>query len=628
MCGIAGLLCLGADCRDEDHVARVSAVCAAQAHRGPDDQGLQALGPVCLGAVRLSILDLSPAGHMPMPDASGRWWITYNGEIYNFRALRAELEQLGHRFRSESDTEVALHALIEWGEEALERFTGMFALAFHDSETGALTLARDRFGIKPLYLRRAGEHVLFASEIGALLAGGEAPRLDRASLLEWFLYRSVDGLAPRTLFEGVRSVLPGQVVTLAGGVERSRTWYAPAGRVRAEEWERFARLPAAKVRAELERALAQSVVDRLVSDVPVGTLMSGGLDSNLVTALAARERELTSFHVSVAGYPELDERPFAVAAAEHLGVELVCDELTAAGFRRELPRAIARADAPLTHPNSVAYARICRVARERGVIVLLSGEGADELFGGYAARYRRLRRLARIGRALRRLPARWRRRLEIAAYAGAGLPVASFHFEELLPQAVDLIDRGARRAHGRACAAAYDFVRSADERALLGAMLADLSDFLAPLLRRLDRMSMGASVECRVPFLDQRLVERAIHLPLAYRVGRRADKRILQDVAARHLPERLARRRKMGFPLPLADYLAPLAREELFAGGFLREVLDLSQDGLRESLASWRASPDAFFSLLACEMWGRMAFLGETPEAIEERVAALERGHA
>lgn len=636
MCGIAGLVCADPSCAT-DHEALVRAMCELQRHRGPDDEGVVALGPVCLGARRLAILDVSSAGRMPMGDESGRWWIVYNGEVYNFASLRRELERAGHRFRSGTDTEVVLHAWMEWGRACLERFVGMYAFAVLDRASDTLTLVRDRFGIKPLYHATAGPHFLFASEMGPLACRGGAcrPRVDRQALAEWALYRNVDALTPNTLIDGVSAVLPGHLVEYRPGAEpRAEEVYSPPDAVRPEEFERLARASRDELIAEVGDALEDAVRARLVSDVPVGTLCSGGLDSSLVTALAARHRtDLTAFHVSIPAHPELDERAFATRVADAAGVELVPLALDGERFRRELVHTIHRADAPLTHPNSVAYRLISEEARRHGTIVLLTGEGADELFGGYAWNYRRKRTLMRLRPALDALPSRVRDVLVLVVYSMVGLPATSWRFRELLPSAVAQIDGYARTAWRQRCEAAYGFVDRPIDRTLLGALVADLGDFLAPLLRRLDRMSMAASVECRVPFLDHRLVHRAMHLPLRYRVGR-SDKWILRRVAERHVPREIVRRKKRGFPLPLHEWVAPLLDERLFRDGFCEGVLGLDPRGVRQALHEARAAREAgvarsrlqeAFGLLTLELWGRMAVGGEAPGALAERIERAGR---
>ena len=399
----------------------------------------------------------------------------------------------------------------------------------------------------------------------------ERPQVDRHSLLEWSLYRNVDALTPETLVEDVRSVLPGHVVRISNGAISSKQYYSQIAHVSEERYRHHQAARLEDVIDDMDAILNEAVKLRLVSDVPVGTLLSGGLDFSLVTSIAAKyTRDLTAFHVSVEGFPNLDERRHAETLTKRFGLPLVPFSLTGEIFRRELPRVVYFSDLPLTHPNSVAYYLISKVAREHGVIVLLSGEGADELFGGYSWNYRRKRMLLRLQPWLRLVPAKLHDWLALLVYSHAGMPVGSLRFRERLPPAVDLIDRYARLDWAERCAEAYSFVADARDRAVLGSMLADLSDFLAPLLRRLDRTSMGASVECRVPFLDHRLVHRAINLPLDYKVGRHADKWILKQVATRYFSGQLVTRKKMGFPIAARAVSGAARRPRVLQGRFLR----------------------------------------------------------
>jgi asparagine synthase (glutamine-hydrolysing) len=627
MCGLAGLVCLGGTCPEESHRRLVRRLCDLQAHRGPDHTGVQSLGPVCLGANRLSIIDLSPAAHMPLATEDGRWWISYNGEVYNFQPLREELTGRGHVFRSRSDTEVVLRAFAQWGESCLDRFVGMFAFAVYDRETDRLVLARDRFGKKPLYHATRDGHILFASELKALLCVSDGLRVNQARLIEWWLYREVDPGSRETLVEDVYSLPAGHLLRITGGQpDPPRCYYSTTAQVDAAAYDRLARAPDRVVLGEVESRLVAAVRDRLVSDVPLGTLLSGGIDSSLITALAARERPgLVGFNVSVEGRAALDESRYARAVARTVGVELRVYPLTAEAYRRALVRAVYHSDAPLTHPNSVAFLLVSQLARASGVTTLLSGEGADELFGGYRQRYRRYRQLLRVRSLLERAPARVRTALALVGATASGLPVTRFgEYGGLLRHTIAVLDRYARDALHLRGADAYRFVASESERAVLAAMLADLSLFLPPLLQRLDRMSMAASVECRTPFLDHRLVSLVVNLPLAYRLRGRVDKWIVKEIAQRYLPRSIAYRKKVGFPLPLREYLAPLARLGTFRGGFCETVLGLHPRGLAAAVSGWSDNVDGFFSLLTLEIWGRLFFLREPLDEVAERVLGAE----
>ena len=624
MCGLAGIVKTNGPAGPEQE-RRVRRMCEIQEYRGPDDNGVELAGNACLGSIRLSIIDLSEAGHMPMSDASGRWWIAYNGEVYNFETIREELEALGHEFRSRTDTEVVLHAFMEWGEESLQHLVGMFAFAIHDTESGRTTLVRDRYGIKPMYFATVGDEMRFSSEMKALLEVDFEPKVDRPSLIEWSLYRNVDCLSESTLVEGVETLLPGHVAVIEDGCVSTHEYYAATSHVSEEKYRAHAAASDDEIVDEFDTLLNDCVKLRLISDVPVGTLISGGLDSSLVTAIAAgHSDDLTGFHVSVQGQGAFSETPYAERVAKQYGIDLVTCEFSGEIFRRELPQIIYTSDLPLTHPNSVAYALISRIAREHGVIVLLSGEGADELFGGYGFRYRRIQQMQKLEPLIKRLPEKIRMAFGLLGFVSVGLPVTGFHFRELLPHTASLIDSYNRHDWRERCEQAYDFVESDKERAVLGAMLADLGDFLTPLLRRLDRMSMSTSIECRVPFLDHRLVHEVINLPLSMRLRSGSDKWILKRIADRYLPSSIVRRKKAGFPLPMHDYLGPLADMSLFENGFCTEVLGYKRSGLSTAVENWADNTVGFFSLVSLEIWGRLYFLNQTVEQINALIDSLE----
>jgi asparagine synthase (glutamine-hydrolysing) len=622
MCGIAGLVCLTRERCREDHTRLVAGMCDLQVHRGPDDRGVESLGHVCLGSNRLAIIDLSAAGHMPMTDGDGGW-IAYNGEIYNFQEVREELIRCGHHFKSRTDTEVVLHAFREWGEGSLDRFRGMFAFAIYDSKRDRVTLVRDRFGKKPLYYMLHSGHLLFASELKALVSVCTEPEPNFQRLTEWSLYRNVDFGGPETLFAGISALPPGHLIEIRSGkIGPARRYYAVETRISADLYNRFASLTPQRLTEEIGALITGGVRDRLISDVPVGTLCSGGLDSSLITAICARDRkDVLAFNVAVEGYDDLNESVFAERVTKSLGIELLSCRANGEVFRDTLVRAIYHSDQPLTHPNSVFFLKVSELARSHGVKVLLSGEAADELFGGYVQRYRRYRQLKRLEGWLRYLPGKLRRVIALAGYACDRVPITEFsEYEGLLAHATNFVDRFARAELRGRCAAAYGFVKDESDREVLGAMLADVTNFLTPLLRRLDRMTMAASVECRVPFLDHRLVEMVSNVPLSLRLRGRTDKWVLKAVAADYLPRDIVHRKKVGFPLPVADYLAPLAREAVFDDGFCLQRLGMHRAGLMEAVVDWRANVNGFFNLLALEIWGRLFFFRQTVDEVNDHV--------
>lgn len=622
MCGIAGLYCFTPGCTD-DHAALVSKMCALQHHRGPDDSGTESLGRVALGSNRLSIIDLRPAGHMPMSDPETGAWIVFNGEIYNFAEIREALVALGHRFHSLTDTEVVLHAWLQWGEDCLQRFAGMFAFGIYDPRDESLVLVRDRFGKKPLYYSCSESHLLFASELKSLAAAVGAPRIDWQQMMEWSMYRNIDFGLNETLFAGLLSVPAGHLMEIRHGVVSApKPYYSLENQVSAGTYARLNGLAPAALLHEIETLMVRAVEDRLVSDVPVGTFCSGGIDSSLITALAARGRkDLLAFNVSLTGRGAQDESRFAKQVTDSLGIRLLTLTADGQGFRDNLVRAIYYNDFPLTHANSVFFLLLAEFARSHGTKVLLSGEAADELFGGYTHRYWRYGLYLRLQKFLRYAPEKLRRLLVTVGDAAHSLQSAEFvGYDERLAHTTSYIDKFTRIDLRQRCSDAYAFVDNEVDRGVLGAMLADMSDFLAPLLRRLDRMSMAASVECRVPFLDHRLVDTVVNLPLSFRVRGNEEKWLLKQIAAQYLPHGIVYRKKLGFILPLHDYLEPIANGMIFNDGFCVEALRLNRRGMDQLVSCWTENIYGFFALLSLEIWGRMYIRGETVATVEQHL--------
>ncbi len=499
--------------------------------------------------------------------------------------------------------------------------------------TGAadcLILARDRFGKKPLYYAERRGCLFFASEMKALLPALGELRPNPQRLLEWSLYRNVDFGSPETLIEGIYSLPPGHYMAIREGKRQApQRYYCAEAQVNPSVYGRLQSQPIEKTINEIEGLVVSAVKDRLVSDVPVGTLCSGGIDSSLITALSASEiKDITAFNVSVVGYEAIDENRYARMVTDSLGIKLLTLPMVPELFRQNLPRAIYHSDSPLTHPNSVAFLLISEFARGHGVEILLSGEAADELFGGYMQRYRRFRQLATLRKLASYLPAKVRKTVAMAGYAFDGIPITAFsEYEGLLKHTTSFLDRYSREDLRLRCLEAYRFVEKESDRGVLAAMLADITNFLTPLLRRLDRMSMAASVEARVPFLDHRLVSTVVNLPLSLRLRKKEDKWILKQIAARYLPHQVVFRKKVGFPLPLGDYIGPLADVEMFKTGFCVNYLEMQPNAMLDSVVNWRSNVNGFFNLLALELWGRLFFMGQSVGEVTERwcMPAAER---
>jgi len=527
-------------------------------HRGPDDAGVHTSPGVGLASRRLAILDLSPRGHMPMVSDDGRYVIVYNGEIYNYRELRAPLAARGVRFQSGTDTEVLLRLFEAEGEAMLEQLNGMFAFAIWDTVTRRLFAARDRLGVKPLFYAEHQGCLYFASEEKALFAAGVPRQFDHEVWPELLCFRYVAG--DRTPFTGVKRLLPGHSLQWRDGRLELRRWWNLADRARARR-----ELPLRDPVEWYRRMFDDSVRLRTISDVPVGVLLSGGLDSSSVAAsLAAQTNErVASFTVRFAE-SAYDEGPLAEIVARAHGLTSHQVELTEQQLLSEVRCAAAFNDEPLAHVSDAHLLAISRHAKPR-VTVLLSGEGADETLGGYV-RYRPLRHPALLNtarpvlrtlRPLLRTNPRWHklaRFLQMSTrdfvlynacdtlpseLAGLGLKTAErpAYRDRILSEAEALYPRDRMRQ----------------------AMYSDQHTFLCSLLDRNDRMTMGASIECRVPFLDYRLVEGLAALPSELLLAGEGNKPLLRRSLGDRLPDDVLRHPKWGFGVPWRKYLRTVA---------------------------------------------------------------------
>ena len=552
MCGICGIVY-----RDRAYPVSESVLLTMRdslTHRGPDDAGQYLASGIALGSRRLSILDLSERGHMPMSTADGRYWITYNGEVYNFQELRTELESRGHTFRSNTDTEVVLRLYVEQGPAMLERLNGMFAFAIWDSEERILFLARDRVGVKPLYYTCQKDALYFASEEKALFVAGITPQFDTNTWEELLCFRYVAG--EQTPFVGVKRLLPGHYLLWKDGEVQIRRWWHLAERAQAQRGN----LPQNPLQW-FEQTFNSAVDLRRISDVPVGVLLSGGLDSSSVaTSLAAQAGSgVSSFTVRFTE-PEYDEGPLAQQVADRCRLdyhELIVEPDDLLSW---LHKSSWMCDEPLTHANNIHLWAISQYAKPR-VTVLLSGEGSDETLGGYVRyqplRYPMLLSAARpvLPRLVSALNTNGRLR-KLSRFVALG-PVdrfVLFNTCDVLP--ADLKSLGMKPtaefafreqvlSEARAC-----YPREPVRQA----MYSDQHTFLCSLLDRNDRMTMGASIECRVPFLDYRLVEGLAALPSSVLLSGKQSKYLLRQSVGTKLPEAVRKQRKWGFGVPWKNY--------------------------------------------------------------------------
>ena len=605
MCGLAGILQSQARLQEAELTALAGAMGDALAHRGPDDRGVwvDAAAGVALAHRRLSILDLSPLGHQPMRSSDGRYWLAYNGEIYNFASLRAELEPLGHRFGGHSDTEVLLAAVVQWGLEAtLRRCNGMFAIALWDRREQRLSLARDRVGKKPLYYGWAGDALVFGSELKALWRHPAFDNgIDRDALT---LLLRLDYIpAPHCIHERAFKLMPGRVLHLdAAAVAAGAAAHRPA-QAQVAYWDARERMAAclaapfagseAEAADALDGQLRQAVALRMVADVPVGVFLSGGTDSALVASLMQAQSAAPVHSFSI-GFEDSDhdEAPLAREVATHLGCDHTELYVSGADALAVVPELPAMFDEPFADASQVPTALVARLAR-RGVTVALSGDGGDELFFGYT----RYQRALRNWHALQRVPAPLRRWLGRRAHA-QGEASRAGGLAALLAEAgatgIGDVYRN-RISRWRDPAAV---VRGAHEPATFyslpdplqgrgGAadamMLADFTTYLADdLLCKVDRTSMAASLEARAPLLDWQVAEFAWSLPLHMKLRDGITKYLPKQVLRRYLPDAMVFRGKRGFGAPVTQWLRGDLRD--WAGDLL-DPRRLRQDGVFEEAA-------------------------------------------
>jgi asparagine synthase (glutamine-hydrolysing) len=613
MCGITGFI-TREPCDALELHARVKDMADRLVHRGPDDSGtwVDPSAGAALGFRRLAIVDLSPAGHQPMESASGRYVIIFNGEVYNFLELRRELESRNYSFRGHSDTEVMLAAISEWGlEAAVRRFVGMFAFALWDCQDRALHLVRDRLGIKPLYYGWSGKTFLFGSELKSLRANpGFSPEIDRDALTLFFRYQYIP--QPYSIYKGIQKLPPGFILTIKPGISSSlektslRAYWSAKDVAERGARDIFAGTEQDATK-ELDALLREAVRLRMIADVPLGAFLSGGIDSSTVVALMQVQSSRSVKTFTIGFYEdEYNEAQHAKQVAAHLGTDHTELYLSPEQVFDVIPKIPSLYDEPFSDSSQIPTYLVSALARQQ-VTVSLSGDGGDELFGGYHHYF--------LGRSIWRgigwLPYSVRRSLAWMLRQAA--PETWNHILKLVaPIFTSRLRTGLRgdRVHKLAeiLAARYseefykelvscwkrptELVCSGQEpTTVLGdmnewatlpsfpqrMMFLDLLTYLPDdILTKVDRASMGVSLEARVPLLDHRVVEFAARIPLGMKIRSGKGKWLLRQVLYRYLPKELIERRKMGFGIPLGAWLRGPLRE--WAEGLLDER-QMRQDG-------------------------------------------------
>jgi len=643
MCGICGVFYSNRSERvDRETLAAMNRQIA---HRGPDDDGFYVDHHVGLAMRRLSIIDVQ-AGHQPISNEDGGVWIVFNGEIYNHQELRKDLEARGHRYRTHSDTETIVHLYEEYGTNCVAHLRGMFAFAIWDRTKRSLFMARDRLGIKPLYYLHDGDRLLFGSEIKAILAyPGVKPEFDRSTLAEYLAFGYISG--EQSMYAGIRKLMPGHILIAeeTGHIQISQYWDLE---VKADDGGRPRDYYVSRYRNELE----QCVASHLMSDVPLGVFLSGGLDSSAVAALTTKIRKEPIETFSV-GYGEeaFSELPYARAVAEHLKSRHHEVHLSRDEFFQSLPRLIWHEDEPVVWPSSVSLYYVARLARER-VTVVLTGEGSDETLGGYTryawtlinARMDRVyrgvtpaavRKMLRKGIVTSPLPGAVKRKLEHTFLGRDGASWPSFYFDNFFSafsaaEQEQLLTPKARESASDAYAGSMRYWNDSAGDLLHRLLYTDIKTYLVELLMKQDQMSMAASVESRVPFLDHELVEFTASIPAKYSIDGMAGKSILKAAVEDLLPRSIVYRKKMGFPTPWAYWLEGSAIDRLQAQ--LTEARTLERGLFRpeairqifnEHRAGYRDHGNRIWRLLNLELWFRTCVEREAMEDLAQPGRAI-----
>jgi asparagine synthase (glutamine-hydrolysing) len=645
MCGICGVFFS----QPIKHVDRdtLAAMNRQITHRGPDDDGFFVQDNVGLATRRLSIIDVQ-TGHQPLSNEDGSVWIVFNGEIYNHQELRKDLEARGHRYRTHSDTESIVHLYEEYGINCVERLRGMFAFAIWDRSKRRLFIARDRLGVKPLYYRYHGDVLLFGSEIKSILAyPGVHAEFDSSTLAEYLAFGYITG--ERTMYSDIRKLMPGHILIVGDTGQLQISQYWDLSTTSDDESQ-----PREYYVSQYRKELEQCVASHLMSDVPLGVFLSGGLDSSAMAALTTKIRNepIETFSVGY-GEKSFSELPYARSVARHLNSKHHEVHLSQNEFFETLPRLIWHEDEPIVWPSSVSLYFVARLAREK-VTVVLTGEGSDETLGGYTRYAWTLlnTRMDRVYRSLTPAPLRrllrnqlitsplsgsLKRKLQHTFLGRDGASWSSFYFDNFYSafsaaEQDELLTSEAKRvANDPYAGSMYYWNRSSGD--LLHRLLyTDIKTYLVELLMKQDQMSMAASVESRVPFLDHKLVEFTATIPAKYSLDGITGKSILKAAVADLLPNSIVYRKKMGFPTPWAFWVGGSSidrlQEQLTAPRTLERGLfraDTIRRIFAEHRAGYRDHGNQIWRLLNLELWFRVCLELEPAETLMLSLGGLGR---
>ena len=603
MCGITGAYAINKN--GKPYHLKLDDAVATMALRGPDGKGKYVEKSTALGHARLAIIDTSASANQPFTDAGGRYSMVFNGEVFNYKEIEAQLN--GFKPLTSSDTEILLQGYVEWGEKVLEKLNGFFAIAIHDKETDELFLARDRMGIKPLLVYKDENAVVFGSEMKSLMAFGIPKSVDKNSQ---FLYHQFNYTPfPETIFDNVQELEPGTWMKVKGSdVETGTYWSIP------KPTAPKTKMSYEQAQNKLRELMEKSVQRRMISDVPLGSFLSGGIDSSVIATLAARQTDkLNTFSIGYADEPLFDETHYAEAVAKNIGSNHTVFKLTNDDLYADLHAVLNYIDRPFADSSALPVHILCRHTRKH-VTVALSGDGADELFSGYnkhsaELRARNLGIKEQVVSALKPLwfllpgsrnSALGNRVLQLQKFSdGVSLGAkdrywnwASFMPENQVEKLMQIgsVDSGQIAQRKKALTSELGITKDLDE-----VLYSDLHQVLRnDMLTKVDLMSMANSLEVRVPFLDHELVEFACSLPEEYKITSSIRKRILQETYRADLPELLFKRPKHGFEVPLLNWfkghLNSLIKEDLLNASLLAEQNIFNQSAITALLNKMHSS--------------------------------------
>ena len=615
MAGLAGIAPLRATLDRAELVSLVQQMGRVQRHRGPADWRVVAqpgLVHVVSGAPQVRVDPHEADLPEELPDGP---FLAFDGEITNHGEVRTQLRQAGTEVRSTSDRELVLRAWEHWGEQCLDHLNGRFAFVLHDPTQGASFLVRDRFGHRPLHYAFSHDRLCFASEIKTLLAVTAPPALDELALLEWSLYGDV--LPPRTLFRGIQTLPAGHVLRVGkdGQTRQCVAYYDQANAVDAARYAGYAARSTPELLDILESALDQAVASHINGRPDVGVMLSGGVDSTVIATLASRHAEVRTYNFSIGGDPRLDELPMANKVARLLGLPLQSVAIDGETYRRELARATYHNEMPLWHMHAVPIHLVARRAAEDRTSLLLSGFSLGPLLTAAADRYRWLLPPP----FLDRVPDDVFRIVRKAVYSAAGFAIANPFFALNLGIALQLVDGGARSTLVDRYNRAYEFLNDPDDRRFHVMRLCDTALFIPRFFHQADRLCMAASVDYCDTVVEPGFILLARNLPTAVLFHKKKiAKWLLKELATRYVPREIAFQKKIPLDVPLGEYFEPAFKQSLFENGFLASTLGLDWNKARALANKAREHRPILFQLVHIETWGRLFFMQQSPEEVQE----------